>query len=244
MQAMLSADEQKAVISRARSEIFRLMVIEDSVLSTSQRDAMVARAIRRAMQFVVGHANVAQPETAKKSVVAAMAEVRRAFKQYALCHIHNEFGLRAGPDHTGSAIEYRAQRVGQLLENFWYLRDPSNEEGKFFSSPFFRNYIIDMLFLAPMELWKYMENDDLTMVIRLGGTALAATLHDFRNGYHQEGDVSAALWRDRYIEISQLIITMQGVQARRDWLVNFQQFLMAQGHALQQNCHHILASSG
>ena len=88
-----------------------------------------------------------------------------------------------------------------------------------------------MLFLAPMELWKYVENDDLTMVIRLGGTALAATLCDFRNGYHQEGDVSAVLWRDRYIEISQLIITMQGVQARRDWLVNFQQFLMAQGHA-------------
>ena len=75
MQAMLLADEQKAVISRARSEIFHLMVIEDSVPSTSQRDTMVARAIRRAMQSVVGHANVAQPETAKKSVVAAMAEV-------------------------------------------------------------------------------------------------------------------------------------------------------------------------
>ena len=58
------------------------------------------------MQSVVGHANVAQPETAKKSVMAAMAEVQRAFKQYTLCHIHNEFGLRVGPDHTGSVIEY------------------------------------------------------------------------------------------------------------------------------------------
>ena len=65
------------------------------------------------------------------------------------------------------------------------------------------------------------------MVIRLRGTALAATLCDFWDGYHQEGDVSAALWRDQYIEISQLIITMQGVQASRDWLVNFQQSLMA-----------------
>ncbi|KAL4071993.1 hypothetical protein J3A83DRAFT_4188063 [Scleroderma citrinum] len=81
---------------------------------------------------------------------------------------------------------------------------------KFVMAAMADNYIINMLFLTLMELWKYIENDDLTSIFVLGGTAIAATLHDFQGGYHEEGDGEPARW---------------------DWLVNFQQSLMAQGCA-------------
>ena len=185
---------------------------------------MVAHAIRNAMQSVIGHTDVVQPAT-------AMADVRRAFKQYALCHIHNEFGLRPGPNEAASAIEYRAQKVVQLLDNFGYLRDPRNKVGEFFSSSFFQNFIINMLFLTPMELWKYVANDNLDTVFRLGGAALAATLHDFRNGYHKEGDASAAHWRESYSQVLHLVTAMHSEPTRGDWLVSLQQSLMARGRA-------------
>ena len=82
------------------------MFTEDAVPLSLERNTMVARAIRNAMQSVVGHADVVQPATATKYLITAMADVRRAFKQYALCHIHNEFGLRPGPNEAASAIEY------------------------------------------------------------------------------------------------------------------------------------------
>ena len=88
-----------------------------------------------------------------------------------------------------------------------------------------------MLFLTPMELWKYVQNDNLDTVFALGGAAVAATLHNFRKGYLKEYEASAALWRGSYLGISQLIITMQGELARKDWLMSFQPTLMAEGQA-------------
>lgn len=36
-----------------------------------------------------------------------------------------------------------------------------------------------MLFLIPMELWKYVEINNFDRVFALGGVAIATTLHDF-----------------------------------------------------------------
>ena len=60
------------------------------------------------------------------------ADVQRVFKQYALCHIYSKFRLHPGPNEAASAIEYRAQKVVQLLNNFGYLHDLCNEVGEFF----------------------------------------------------------------------------------------------------------------
>lgn len=86
------------------------MFIEDVVPLSSKQSTMVTCVIWRAMQSVVGHANIVQPATGTRYDIATMADVWRAFKQYALCHIHNEFGLCVGLDCATSEIEYQVQR--------------------------------------------------------------------------------------------------------------------------------------
>ncbi|KAL4073270.1 hypothetical protein V8B97DRAFT_2103610 [Scleroderma yunnanense] len=124
------------------------------------------------------------------------------FKQYVFCHIHKEFGLW--------------QESG----------DPHHPETEFFSSSFFQNFMIDMLFLTPMSLWNcVLPNDQLDNIFGLGGAALAVTLKDFIQGYY------CKLSDYDYLSILSLISCMQTNPIRRDWLVMLQQSLMAQGHA-------------
>ena len=67
-----------------------------------------------------------------------MAAMRRAFKQYAFCHIHKEFGLRQESGSEGSEIQHRATRVRDLLTDFNFLRDHTTWRLSFFRLPSFK----------------------------------------------------------------------------------------------------------
>ena len=230
----LSREEIKQIQVRANREIVCLMMVEDAVPEDEERDKKVARAISTAIRSVVGETAIKKPPSLTKNTIGTMATTRRAFKQYVFCHIHKEFGLRLEPGMEGSEVDHRAARVGQLLRNFNFLRDlqhPDND--RFFSSPFFRNYMIDMLFLSPMTLWNYIPSDgQLDKVFGLGGTALASALKDFIQGYYCElSDCSADKWRDDYLSILALISSMRADPIKRNWLTVLQQSLMMQGRA-------------
>lgn len=229
--AELSTSEKKDVMSRARTNICSFIVAEEAVPAESTRNEMVARAIRMALELVVGFVQVAKPASATKDVIGMMANTQRAYKQYVLCHMNSEFSLRLEPGIEGSEIEHHAERVGFLLENMNYLRDPRNPNHEFFSSSFFQNFMIDMLFLTPMNLWQFVRDNTLDTVFGLAGAAIAATLKDFRQGYHSEFDSSAIRWRDDYLEAIQLISHMRDDPARKDWLDSLQQLIMARGRA-------------
>ena len=219
---------------RARSDIYRRMIVEDAVPGDEERDDKIAQAISTAIQSVVGNTAVAQPSSLTKDTMGAMAAMRRAFKQYAFCHIHEEFGLRRElADGEGSEIQHRATRVRFLLTDFNFLRDPHYPETEFFSSSFFQNLMIDLLFLTPMTLWNHVpSNGQLDNVFGLGGAALAVTLKDFIQGYYCElSDCSADKWQDDYLSILDLIACMRANPVRRDWLITLQQSLMTRGYA-------------
>jgi len=137
--------------------------------------------------------------------------------------------LRLEPGSEGSEIEHHAERVQGLLENFNYLRDPRNPNHEFFSSSFFQNFMVDMLFLTSMNLWKSVQGSTLDTVFGLGGAAMAATLKDFGKGYYHEIDSSSNRWRGDYLQAIQLISHMRDNPARRDWLDELQRHIMARG---------------
>ena len=209
------------------------MIVEEVVPTDEEWDKKIAQAISVAIQSVIGSSAVAQLPSLQKNTIGAMAAMRQAFKQYAFCHIHKEFGLRQESGSEGSEIQHQATRVRDLLTDFNFLRDPHHLETKFFSSSFFQNFMIDILFLTPMTLWSCIPpNDELDNIFGLGGAALAATLKDFIQGYYCElSDCRADKWRDDYLSILNLITNMQANPVRRDWLVTLQQSLMARGRA-------------
>ncbi|KAL4068545.1 hypothetical protein V8B97DRAFT_2059065 [Scleroderma yunnanense] len=200
------------------------MIVEDTVPVDEEQDKKIVQAISVAIQLVVGNTAVAQPPSLTKYTIT--------FKQYVFCHIHKEFGLQWESGSEGSEIQHQATRVRYLLTGFNFLQDPHHPETEFFSSSFFQNFMIDMLFLTPMSLWNcVLPNDQLDNVFGLGGAALAVTLKDFIQGYYCELlDCSAEKWQDDYLSILSLISCMQANPIRRDWLVMLQQSLMTQGH--------------
>jgi len=207
------------------------MVAEDPVPIDSVWDDMVARAIRMALESVVGHTMVVEPASAMKDITGTMTAMRQAYKYYVLCHANTEFSLRLPLGNEGSGIEHQAQRVSYLLTGLNYLRDPRYPERELFSSDFFHNYMVHMLFLTPMELWKSVENNRLDTLFGLGGAAIAATLKDFSRGYYQEVDSSANRWRNVYVQILAQISTMRNDPARKTWLDGLQQNIVARGRA-------------
>ena len=231
--AEMSKAEIKKVQLRVRSDIYQFMITEDAMPVDEERDKKIARAISTAIQSVVGNTAVVRPPSLTKHTIGAMAAMRRAFKQYAFCHIHKEFGLRLELGSDGSEIQHRATRVRHLLTDFNFLRDPHHPETEFFSSSFFHAFMIDILFLTPMTLWDCVpSNNQLDNVFGLGSAALAATLKDFIQGYYCElSDCSADKWRDDYLSTLNLISCMRANPVRRDWLAMLQQSLMARGRA-------------
>lgn len=146
-----------------------------------------------------------------------------------LCHVITEFSLHLPVGNEGSGIEYRAQRVSYLLTGLNYLCDPCHPEHESFSSNFFHNFMVHMLFLTPMELWKSIENNRFDTLFGLGGAAIAATLKDFGWGYYQEVDSSANRWQNVYVQILMQISVMRNDLARKIWLDSLQQNITAQG---------------
>ncbi|KAL4064679.1 hypothetical protein V8B97DRAFT_2026028 [Scleroderma yunnanense] len=135
-----------------------------------------------------------------------MAALQCAFKQYVLCHAHSEFRLHLEPGNAGSNIEHY----------FNYLHDLHCPKHELFLSPFFWNFMINMLFVTSMDLWQYVEGNSLDFLFRLAGAAIAAMLRDFSQGYHYELDSSAGRWDN---------------PVRKDWLDSLQKTIMVQGQA-------------
>ena len=87
---------------------------------------------------------------------------------------------------------FRARRVRELLKTLDYLKDSGTLHP--FSSNFFQNFILDMIFVNNLELWQYVdsETDNLDILFALGATAIATALKDFQEGYNMPLDVSCA----------------------------------------------------
>ena len=116
-----------------------------------------------------------------------------------------------------------------MLSSFDFLRDSTDH--LFFSSLFFHNFIIDILFLTPQKLWSFVLDDDLDHVFGLGGTAIAAALRDFHDGFYVKLDSSAVQWCEDYTRTMRIITGMGEQPAHKEWLVTCQQNLMARGQA-------------
>ena len=109
--AELSKVEVKKVQLQARNHIYRLMIVEEVVPTDEEWDKKIAQAISVAIQSVIGSSAVVQLPSLQKNTIGAMAAMHQAFKQYAFCHIHKEFGLHQESGSEGSEIQHQATRV-------------------------------------------------------------------------------------------------------------------------------------
>lgn len=223
----LSKTDKSLMLARARDRIYRVMIVDDAVPIVVKRDEMVEAAIDEAMRSVTTDVRIQVPTSAKKEVIGAMSALRRAFKQCTFYQVNCEFGLRLEGGSTASKIEHWRERVKHLLTDFNFLRDLLRPETEYFSSPFFQHFMIDMLFLAPMKLWQYVDGLDIAFALR--ATAIAAALTDFWHGYYRDVDSRADNWRGYYTKATELITLMRSDPTRSEWLTRYQQSLIAQG---------------
>ena len=217
------------VVSHAQKEIIGLLLTQNAVPLPKDRDDMTATAACVAMQSVVGKSIAAQPKAVTKQMMEAMSAVHQSFKKYCSHNLHNQFKLHRPVGDSWSDIDYHASRVLELLSGVDFLRDSIDH--LFFSSQFFHNFIIDVLFLTSWNLWSFILDDDLNHVFGLGGAAIAAALRDFRDGYYLKLDSSAVQWREDYTRTMRIITGMREQPAHKEWLVTCQQNLLVRGRA-------------
>ena len=125
------------MLARARDHIHRAMIVDDAVPIITKRDKMVTAAIKAGMLSVTADTHAQVPRSATKDVIGAMSAMRRIFKQHASNQINQVFGLRLESGSRISRVEYWRDKVKHLLTNFNFLRDPSQSENEYFSTPFF-----------------------------------------------------------------------------------------------------------
>ena len=78
-----------------------------------------------------------------------------------------------GLENVGFQIyNYWKGKVTALIDSQVYLQGPHNPTIEAFLSAFFERFIIDMVYLSPLNLWRYIQHVNLDTVFGLSGAAL------------------------------------------------------------------------
>ena len=107
----------------------------------------------------------------------------------------------------------------------------SHEE--IFKMDLFEDLIIDVTFLHSIQLHRFIQDENLDQAFALAATAIYTSLKEFKEGHYTEIPASSDNWRDVYLEVTEMISTIQRDHRGNRWLTELQQLMVTKGRSLR-----------
>ena len=64
---------------------------------------------------------------------------------------------------------------------------------------FFERFIIDMVYLSPLNLWRYTQHNNMDTVFGLSRAAIAAGLFDLLKGHYEDASTGVPRWKEHWL---------------------------------------------
>ena len=234
----LTHEQANVVMKSAQLEIIWLMFSCCPIPHHCDCDDMFSHAISTFIQAVLNGAMAKPPDGHQQKLTLAMRDIQHHFKAHCMHSVQFVYGLRLEDTGDGQVDpeqedKHCAHKVKELFFGFEFLQD--NSSCLFFSSSYFKHFILDTLAQPPYKFASYLEAREMDNFFALGGMAILAALDDYTEGYFVTHDLQNDLWQRHFVSIFGLIKEMQEDEPLRDWLHMYQCNLLDRGRA---SLHH------